>query len=81
MNEADISKFIDKSDLDKKIAALATKATLKREQDKIVKLQAFRSNYFHGKSHFKDDGIRNYFVFQPVLRYFKKYAESNHISA
>ena len=33
------------------MAKLATKAELKEEQDKIIKLQAFDSSYFCGKSH------------------------------
>ena len=46
VNESNISRLIDKSDLDKKIATLATKSELKKEQDNIVKLQAFDSSYF-----------------------------------
>ena len=38
---------------------LAGKAELKAEQDKIVKLQAFDSSHFLGKSHFEDDGTQN----------------------
>ena len=55
----------------KKVATLATKADLNAEQDKVTKLQAFDSSYFRGKSHFEDDGIQNYLVFQPMYRYFK----------
>ena len=49
--------------------------------DKIVKLQAFDSRYFCGKSHFEDNGTQNYLVFQPVYKYFKKIANNNHILA
>ena len=28
-------------------------------------------SYFHGKSHFEEDGAQNYLVFQPINRYFK----------
>ena len=81
VNRSDISGFIDNSGLDKKIKALVTKAKLEQDkQDKIVKLEAFNFSYFHGKSH-SDDGMQNYFVFQPVYRYFKKIANSNHVSA
>ena len=31
------------------------KTEVKAEQDKTVKLQAFDSTYFRGKSHFEDD--------------------------
>ena len=47
MNNAAIDK--------KKVATLAKKAELKAEQNKIMKLQAFDSSYFCGKSHFEDD--------------------------
>ena len=43
---------------------------LKQTEDKINDLErdAF---YFRGKNYFGDDGIQNYFVFQPVSKYFK----------
>ena len=47
---------------------------------KIVKLQAFDSNYFC-KSHFEDDGMQNYLVLQPVYRYFKTVANGNKVTA
>ena len=37
---------------------LATKAELKTEEDKIIKLQTFNSSYFCGKSHFENDGTQ-----------------------
>ena len=45
-----IAGFINNTDLDKKkVATLATKSESKTEQDKIIKLQAFDSSYFHDK--------------------------------
>ena len=39
----------------------------------LKKLQTSDSSYFWGKIHFVDsDGTQNYFVFQPMFRYFKK---------
>ena len=29
-------------------------------------------SYFRGKSHFEEDSTQNYFIFQPIYRYFKK---------
>ena len=58
---------------------MAAKAELYVEQDKILKLQAFDSCYFLGKIHFEDDGMQNYLVLQPVYRFSKKIANSNHI--
>ena len=63
----------------KKVATLATKADLNAEQDKVTKLQAFDSSYFRGKSHFEDDGIQNYLVFQPMYRYFKEIGNTDRI--
>ena len=60
--------------------ALATKPELKAEQDKVIKSQAFDSNYFRSKSHFEDDGIQNCLVFQPIYRYFKKIDNTSYIS-
>ena len=44
---------------------------LKAEQDKITKLQEFEPTYFRGKSHFENDGVQNYLVFQVMRRYVK----------
>ena len=35
------------------------------------KLKTFDSGYFIGKSHFEEDGVQNYLVFQPFKKYFK----------
>ena len=62
INTSDITGFITNADLDKKkVVTLATKAELKEEQDKIIKLQAFDSSYFRGRSHFEDDATQNCF--------------------
>ena len=37
----------------------------------MKKLKTFDSIYFRGKSHFEDDGIQSYLVFQTVSRCFK----------
>ena len=46
----------------KKLATLATKAELKSQQDKIVKLQIYDLSYFLGKIFFGDDGSQKYLV-------------------
>ena len=81
VDKSAIAGFINNADLDKKVAALATKAELKAEQDKIIKLQAFDSSYFRGKSHFYDDGTQNYLRFQPIYSYFKKIGNTDRISS
>ena len=35
------------------------------------RLKTFDLIYFRGKSHFEEDGLQNYLVFQPIKRYFK----------
>ena len=63
------------------------KTEVKAEQDKTVKLQAFDSTYFRGKSHFEDDETlfeddetQNYLMFQPICGYFRKIGNSVHFS-
>ena len=49
-----------------KIKSLATKAELKAEKNKILKLQTYDLSLFIGQSYFVNDGARNYFRFQPL---------------
>ena len=53
--------------MDEKIKTLATKAELKAEPDKIVKLETHDSSYFLVKIFFGDDGSQNMFVYQPTF--------------
>ena len=64
--KTDIADLVKNSHLSKTVETLATKAELKAEQDKIVKLKYFDPNYFQCKIHFEDDGTQSYLVFQPV---------------
>ena len=41
------------------------------------KLKTFDSGYFIGKSHFEEDGVQNYLVFQPLNKYFKVITNAN----
>ena len=50
-------------------------------ENNIKKLQTFDSSYFKGKSHFEQDGIQIYLVFQPIRRYFKIIANTKYISS
>ena len=65
--------------LNKKIKTLTTKSELKADQDKIVKLQAFDSSYFRGKSHFEDDGAQIYVRFRPICRFSKRIRNTDNI--
>ena len=78
----DLSGLVKKnSDLKKKLGTLASKGELLAEQDKIVKLPTFYSSYFRGKSHFKDYGAQDYFVFQPSYKCFEQIGNVEQISA
>ena len=57
---SNISNLVKFSDLNKKLSTLPTKSELKVVQVKIVTLQSYDTNYFRGKSQYKDDGIQNY---------------------
>ena len=52
-------------------------------QNELNKLKSLDSYYFIGKSHFEEDGVQNYLVFQPIVRYFKVniIANTNYISS
>ena len=45
----------------------------------MKKLKTFDSSYFIGKSHFEEDGVQNYLVFQPIIRYFKIITNTKYI--
>ena len=55
------------SDLNAKLAALATKAELKAEKDKIVKLQTHNLSFLLGKNVFDDDAFQDMFAHQRTL--------------
>ena len=48
VDKSAIARIINNTDLNKKVATLATKVEQKAQQDKITKLQAFDSGYFCG---------------------------------
>ena len=60
-----------RSDLSTKLPALVTKAKLKAEQDKIMKL-VFDLSYICGKSHFEEDGTQNYLILLRVCIHISK---------
>ena len=50
-------------------------------ENEFNKLKTFDSGYFIGKSHFGEDGTKNYLVFQPIYRYFKMITNTDYISS
>ena len=64
---------------DNKIAANRTKN--ESIEDELKKLKTLDLSYFICKSHFEEDGTKNYLVFQPINRYFKIIADTKYISS
>ena len=68
------ANLITKTDFDAKLSSLNRKTTSNKSKHLLVenelqKLKTFDSSNFIGKSHFEEDGTRNYLVFQPMYRY------------
>ena len=71
------ANLVTKTDLDNKIKSLNQKINSNKTKHLLVenelkKLKIFDSIYLRGKSHFEEDGMQNYLVFQLTFRYFKK---------
>ena len=67
------------SSFNRKIAENKTKPLL--VQNELNNLKTFDSSYFIGKSHLEEDGVQNYLVFQPLIRYFKLNGSTGCISS
>ena len=79
------ANLITKIDFDAKLSGLNRKITKNKSDDLLVKnelneLKAFDFGYFIRKSHFEEDGVQNYLVFQLVYRYFEFIGNTNFIS-
>ena len=66
------ANLITKTDFDAKLSSLNKKITKNKSKHLLVenelnKLKTFDSSYFIGKSHFEEDGVQNYLVFQPII--------------
>ena len=73
-----------KTEFDAKLSGLHRKITSNKTKHVLVenelkKLKTFASIYFIGKSHFEEDGIQNYLVFQPMYRYFKVFSITQYL--
>ena len=64
--------------LTEKLPKIEKKIFLEHE---LKKLKTFDSSYFRDKSHFEEDGLQNYSVFQPINRYVKVIASRKYISS
>ena len=47
----------------------------------MKKLKTYDSSYFIERSHFEEDGVQSYLVFEPVIRYFKIITNAKYISS
>ena len=54
-DKTDISDLVKNFDLNTELATFATKAELKAEQDKMMKLQTYELSYFFDKNVFDND--------------------------
>ena len=77
--------MITKTYIDAKLSSLNRKITTNKTKNLLVenelnKLKTFDSSYFIGKSHFEEDGTQNYLTFQPVNKYLKVIANTDHVS-
>ena len=80
------ANLITKTDFDDKLSRLNRKITQNKSKHLLVenelnKLKTFDSVYFIGKSHFEEDGTQNYFVFQPINKYFKLITNTGYVSS
>ena len=46
-------------------------------ENEFKKLKNFDLDYFIGKSHFEENGVQSYLVFQPLNKYFKVSTNAN----
>ena len=80
------ANLVTKTDFDAKLLSLNRKITSNKTKHVLVenelkKLKTFDSSYFFGKSHFEEDGIQDYLVFQLLNKYFKVIASINYVSS
>ena len=70
------ASLITKTEFDAKYSNLNRKITKNKSKHLLVendlkKLKTCDLSYFIGKSHFEEDCVQNYLIFQPIVRYFK----------
>ena len=76
--------MIIKLDFDAKLSSLNRKITQNKTkhllaESELNKLKTFDSSYFIGKSHFEEDGVQNYLIFQPINKYFKVITNTGYV--
>ena len=76
------ASLVTKTDFDTKLSGLNRKITKTKTdhllvQNEFKKLKTFDQGYFIGKSHFEEDDVQNYLVFQPLNKCFKVIISAN----
>ena len=74
--------MVTKTDFDAKLSSFNRKiAKIKTDhlivKNELNKLKVFDSSYFIGKSHFEENSVQNYLVFQPLKKYFQLIVSDN----
>ena len=72
--ESEFKKVDDKT-LTNSSKVLSYEHKLKQRGDTMHDLERDAS-YFKGENYFDNDGVQNYFVFQPMYKYFKRVIDS-----
>ena len=79
------ANLITKTDFDSSLSNLNRKITQNKSKQLLIenKLNKLKTDldYFIGKSHFEEDGVQNYLVFQPITQYFEVIGSTNMISS
>ena len=77
--------LVTKTDFDKSVSSLdskiaASKTKYESIENEFKKWKTFDSSYFISKSYIEEDGAQNYFLFQPINKYFKVIASTDYVS-
>ena len=76
------ANLVTKTDFDIELKKISYRVTSNKSKHLLVetelkKLEKFDAAYFRGKNYFGGDGTQNYLVFQPMYKYFEKFAKNN----
>ena len=75
-----------KTNFDNTVSSLNNKIAVNKTKNEGIEnsfkqLTKFDLSYSIGKSHFEEDGTRNYLVFQPLKKYFKVIVNTDYVSS
>ena len=76
------SNLVTKTDFDNKLSNLnqiivSNKGKHLVIENELKNLETFDLSYFRGSNHFEENDIQNYFIFQPIYRFFKTNSANN----